>query len=84
MLRGINQQTIFEEDEDRYRFIKTLGCYKKTNNYSLYGYCLVNNHVHLLIRECDESISQVIKRISSSYVYWYNHKYERSGHLFQD
>ena len=84
MLRGINQQTIFEEDEDRHRFIKTLGYYKTISNYALHGYCLMNNHVHLLIRENDESISQVIKRVSSSYVYWYNQKYDRCSHLFQD
>ncbi|WP_286158787.1 transposase [Bacillus sp. J37] len=41
------------------------------------------NHIHLLIKESD-NISNVIKRISSSYVYWYNLKYERCGHLFQE
>ncbi|AJQ26190.1 transposase [Pelosinus fermentans] len=84
ILRGINKQTIFENDEDRQKFIETLGYYKMVSNYMLYGYCLMDNHIHLLIRENEESISQVIKRISSSYVYWYNQKYERCGHLFQE
>lgn len=84
MLRGINKQIIFEDDEDRIRFLKTLKKYKNICNYKIYGYCLMNNHVHLLIKEGDESISTSIKRISSSYVYWYNLKYERCGHLFQD
>ncbi len=44
----------------------------------------MDNHIHLLIKENKESIDQVIKRISSSYVYWYNQKYERRGHLFQE
>ncbi len=84
ILRGINKQVIFENDEDRQKFIETLGYYKRISNYMLYGYCLMDNHIHLLIRENEESISQVIKRISSSYVYWYNQKYERCGHLFQE
>jgi putative transposase len=84
MLRGINQQTIFEEDGDGQRFIQTLGYYKAIGNYMLYGYCLMNNHVHLLIKETEESTFQAIKRISSSYVYWYNRKYDRCGHLFQE
>ncbi|QDR79539.1 transposase [Sporomusa termitida] len=84
MLRGINKQNIFEEEEDRKRFLETLGTYKKLSNYMLYGYCLMDNHIHLLIKEQEESISQIIKRISSSYVYWYNQKYERCGHLFQE
>ena len=84
MLRGINKQNIFEDEEDRKRFLETLEYYKRQSSYLLYGYCLMDNHIHLLIKEKDESISQVIKRISSSYVYWYNQKYERSGHLFQE
>ncbi|SMD00535.1 transposase [Sporomusa malonica] len=84
MLRGINKQNVFEEDEDRQRFLETLGYYKAISGYRLYGYCLMNNHIHLLIGETGESISQAIKRISSSYVYWYNQKYNRCGHLFQE
>jgi putative transposase len=84
MLRGINKQTIFEEDDDRRRFIGTLKRYQETSNFILHGYCLMDNHIHLLLQETEESISEVLKRISSSYVYWYNLKYERSGHLFQE
>ena len=83
IIRGINKQTIFEDNEDRERFLKTIGKYKGICNYKIYGYCLMSNHVHLLIKEGDESISKSMQRISSSYVYWYNLKYQRSGHLFQ-
>lgn len=84
MLRGINKQNIFEEEEDRKRFLETLGYYKKMSKYMVYGYCLMDNHIHLLMQEKDERIYQAIKRISSSYVYWYNQKYQRYGHLFQE
>lgn len=84
MLRGINKQNIFEDNEDRQKFIETLEYYQNNNKYIVYGYCLMDNHIHLLIKENEESISQTIKRISSSYVYWYNQKYERCGHLFQE
>lgn len=84
MLRGINRQTIFEDDEDRERFLDTIKRYKQISKFEIYGYCLMSNHVHLLIKEAEEDISTVIKRISSSYVYWYNWKYSRSGHLFQE
>ncbi|WP_373665478.1 hypothetical protein SPSIL_021410 [Sporomusa silvacetica DSM 10669] len=84
MLRGINKQNIFEDEEDKKRFLETLEYYRRKSGYLLYGYCLMDNHIHLLIKEKNESISQLIKRISSSYVYWYNQKYERCGHLFQE
>lgn len=44
----------------------------------------MSNHIHMLVRETEEFISNTIKRIRSSYVFWYNKKYERCGHLFQE
>jgi putative transposase len=84
MLRGINRQTIFEDEEDRLKFLETLKRYKGISQYELYSYCLMDNHVHLLIKEVEETLAEAIKRISSSYVHWYNLKYERVGHLFQE
>lgn len=84
ILRGINRQTIFEDDEDAQRCVQTLFRYQEMCDYKLYAYCLMNNHVHLLIKEEEEDLGTSIKRIGASYVYWYNCKYERCGHLFQD
>ncbi|MFA9560652.1 transposase [Evansella sp. AB-rgal1] len=84
MLRGINRQTIFEDDEDKAKFLETLAKYKIKSCFELYSYCLMDNHVHLLLKEIEEPLATIIKRISSSYVYWYNRKYRRCGHLFQD
>lgn len=84
MLRGVNKQNIFEDDEDRLKFLTTIKYYKKISNYKVYGYCLMNNHIHLLLKENEETLSTILRRISSSYVRWYNEKYLRCGHLFQE
>ncbi len=84
MLRGINRQRIFEDDEDRNRFLDILKRSKEKDKFDLIAWCLMPNHVHLLIRENEVSLGTIFKRIGSAYVYWYNGKYERSGHLFQD
>ena len=84
MLRGINRQQIFEDTEDRERFVETLFNYKEVCGYSIYAYCLMGNHIHILLKEGHENLTQVFKRIAGSYVYWYNWKYHRCGHLFQD
>lgn len=81
--RGINKQMIFEDDDDRIKLLETIKKYKVVCNYQIYAYCLMDNHIHLLIKENGESISEAIKRISASYVYWYNNKSDRCGHLFQ-
>jgi len=44
----------------------------------------MGNHIHLLIKEEKEDLGIAMRRIGASYVYWYNWKYDRSGHLFQD
>ncbi|WP_312422430.1 transposase [Anaerospora hongkongensis] len=84
LLRGINRQVIFEDSEDKLKFLECLCHYKTVCDYELYGYCLMDNHVHLLIRESKEDIGIIMKRIGVHYVAWYNRKYKRCGHLFQD
>ncbi len=44
----------------------------------------MGNHIHLLIKEEKEPIEQIFKRICGKFVYWYNIKHQRVGHLFQD
>ena len=85
MLRGINRQQIFFDKDDNQYFIGLLKRFKESCGYQLYAYCLMGNHVHLLIREGDSaSTAEIMRHIEGAYVYWYNIKYERSGHLFQD
>ena len=92
-MRGINHQNIFEDVEDYYQFLTTLDSMSLAydpdgtplgRNFILYAYCLMSNHFHLLIREREDSLGMSIKRIASSYVYYYNHKYSRDGHLFKE
>ena len=84
MLRGINKQDIFEDDEDYTLFRGLLFhmVYYKDEQGKLqeprcifYAYCIMTNHVHLLIRESAEDISTVIQRISVAYALYYNNKY---------
>ncbi len=84
MLRGINRQNIFEEDEDRLYFMNILGRCKKVSGFKLYAFVLMSNHVHLLIEPADESLDTIFRRIGTRYAVWYNQKYQRVGHLFQD
>lgn len=84
LLRGINQQQIFEDNEDFEKFLQVLKDCKAISEYKLFAYCLMSNHIHLLIKEEKEPIEQIMKRIATRFVYWYNVKYQRVGHLFQD
>lgn len=83
LLRGIDKRDIFLDNKDKEKFIEYLIRAKEKGNFKLYAYCLMDNHVHLLIKEGEE-IGTSIKRIAVGYVGWHNKKYERTGHLFQN
>jgi hypothetical protein len=78
MLRGIHRQNIFEDAEDREKFLQTLKRYEKISEYRIFAYCLMSNHIHLLLKPGKEGLDIALKRIAGGYVYWYNWKYKRS------
>ncbi|MBP2242370.1 REP element-mobilizing transposase RayT [Cytobacillus eiseniae] len=84
MWRGANRQEIFHDDEDRIRYIDILERVKKKSQLKVYAWCLMSNHVHLLLKEEDEELSTAMKRVAVSYVRYYNWKYRTTGHLYQD
>ena len=84
MIRGNERRNIFRDDEDRYRLMDTLYEKKQGDKFYLHAFCLMDNHIHLLISEGIEDIALVMKRITVSYVHYFNKKYNRIGHLFQD
>lgn len=84
MLRGINQQSIFEDEEDYLKFLEILEKYKLICQYKVFAYCLMSNHIHLLLKIEDVELDLTMKRLAGSYAQWYNWKYYRKGHVFQD
>lgn len=84
MLRGVNRQDIFEDDEDRNRFMTVLTDCKKISGFRLHAFVLMSNHVHLLIEPVEEPLDLIFRRIGTRYAVWYNRRHERAGHLFQD
>jgi REP element-mobilizing transposase RayT len=84
MLRGANRQEIFHDDEDCLNFLDLIHKYKLITEMEIYSWCLMSNHVHLLLKEGNEDVSTTMKRIGVSYVSYYNWKYRTTGHLFQD
>lgn len=81
IVRGINRTPIFHDNEDRQRYLGTLARITSDSQALLLGYCLMDNHVHILLKEGAKSISNVMHRLGASY---YNWKYERAGHVFQN
>ena len=81
--RGNNRRKIFRSYDDYRRFISILERQKTKLPFYLYAYCLMPNHVHLLIEMQDDSVSRIMQRVLTSYSQFHNRKYKKIGHLFQ-
>ena len=84
MLRGINQQDIFFENQDYFKFQEIIKNTKEKFSYKLYSYVLMPNHIHLEIKDENQKLSQIIHSITTSYANYFNKKYQRKGHLFEN
>ena len=84
ILRGNGKQIIFEEKADYIRFLHLLKQYGIEFRISVCAFCLMENHVHLLICDREQNISDFMKNLAGNYAIWFNKKYQRKGHLFQE
>lgn len=82
--RGNDRQVIFAEPEDYRHYLNTIQRYKKKYRFQLFAYCLMTNHVHLLIKTSESgSISRIMQSITVAHTRRYNFKYRRCGHVWQ-
>lgn len=82
VFRGVNKQHIFEESTDYEKLIEVISNLKREMEFEIYAYCLMSNHVHILLKEKEPGeISRIMKRLLTKYARWYNIKYGRSGAL---
>ncbi len=84
IIRGVGKQILFEDSSDNMFFIKLLEKYSKECRVKICAYCLMENHVHLLVHDSSTDTALFMKKMGVSYSAHYNGKYERTGHLFQD
>lgn len=85
VIRGADRQLLFIEPKDFTKFMEILEYFKRECHFELYAYCLMTNHVHLIIHHFDEaSLETIFRRINTTYCEWYNAKYKRTGFLLGD
>ena len=82
--RGNNKEFIFRDSKDKGYFIKILKKNCETMGYRVYGYVLMGNHYHILIQTMDKKMQEIMHKINNTYSKYFNLKYERVGHVFQE
>jgi len=81
--RGDRREPIYEDDEDRRRFLATLGEVVGQMHWVCYAYCLMSNHYHLLIETPDGNLAKGMRQLNGIYTQASNRRHKRVGHLFQ-
>jgi len=82
--RGNNRQVIFVEEKDYLHYLDILKRYKEKFQFKIFAYCLMSNHIHLLIQISQKgTISEIMKAITIAHTRYYHYKYQSSGHVWQ-
>lgn len=84
IMRGIDKQDLFLDENDYEKILRILKVTKEKYEYEIYAYCLMNNHIHLIIFDKNDNVSKIMQSIEISYSRYFNIKYQRVGHLFQN
>lgn len=84
MCRSISEVDLFKTVDDKLKYIYYIKKYRKIYKFIVYGYCLMDNHLHLMIDANGADISRIMHSINFSYAQYFNRVHKRHGHLFQD
>lgn len=84
MLRGNERKPIFLDEDDKKKFVNIMLQKKDGAASRLYAYCIMDNHIHAVIQEVTQPLERFMKRIAVTYAAYFNKKYHRIGHVFQD
>ncbi|MBI5555777.1 MAG: transposase [Elusimicrobia bacterium] len=81
--RGLERRKIFIDDFDRKEFTRRLAKGLKQTGHKCYGWVLMPNHFHLLIRSGVRPLSDLMRGLLTGYALYFNRRYKRSGYLYQ-
>ena len=81
--RGVEQRTVFLEDEDYDFFLALLLKLTKEYSITIHAFCLMTNHYHILLETKETNLSKAIQYLNDKYAKYFNTKYTRRGHLWQ-
>lgn len=81
--RGNARQKIYQDDEDRKRFLEILEETVERFRWYCHAFCLMGNHYHLLIETSIPNLSLGMRHLNGVYTQKYNRRHKKVGHLFQ-
>ena len=84
IVRGIERRRIVNDVADRSNFVRRLGELSAGTKTGIYGWALMTNHAHILLRSAEIGLSSFMRRLLTGYAISYNRRHRRWGYLFQN
>lgn len=81
--RGNRQHPTFLQVGDYAKFLELLADTAARHRWRCYAYCLMPNHIHLVVRPLEATLSAGVQRLNGGYAQWFNRRHDLSGHVFQ-
>ena len=81
--RGVRKMTIFYDEQDYLKYLQILEETRERYPFHVHSYCLMTNHIHLLLQTITEPISIIMKHLNTNYAKYFNKKHDFVGHVFQ-
>jgi REP element-mobilizing transposase RayT len=82
--RGVNRCDLFLDDNDRRKFLRRFSDLLTETQTQCFAWALMSNHFHLLLRPQQTGLAHLMRRLLTAYAIYFNRRYDRSGHLFQN
>jgi putative transposase len=83
IVRGNQRQKTFLTEDDYQAYLERLERYRRRLGVIVYAYCLMPNHVHLLLETSSEPLSKFMQALQQSYTQYFNRAHRKVGHVFQ-
>jgi REP element-mobilizing transposase RayT len=83
IVRGNQRRKTFLDDTDYQAYLDRLARYRRRYDYTLYAYCLMPNHVHLLLESSHHPLAKLMQGLQQSYSQYFNLRHRKVGHVFQ-
>jgi putative transposase len=84
MSRSISDLSLYRDNRDKDKYLDIVKIYQDLFRFKVYCFCLMNTHSHFIIDANGADISKIYHGINQSYAFYFNKKYKRHGHVFQD
>jgi putative transposase len=83
IVRGNQRQKTFLSGTDYQAYLERVGRYRGKFGHTIHAYCLMPNHVHLLVESSSQPLAKFMQGLQQSYSQYYNLRHRKTGHVFQ-